>query len=87
MLCTHAMINTYDRKRVGCLELADFEGGPDGIWAELAEMRLEYVCVLEEHGSPGLHEGVQSVEEDESDCHHQRVTKGVIINSGRRHPD
>ena len=71
-------------------DLTGFEGGLDGIWVELTEVRLEHGCILVEYWRPWLYEGVQSVEEDEPyrDLHRlcklDRVTKGMIINSGRR---
>ena len=80
-------INIYGWIKIGYP--TDFEGGLDGIRAELAEVRLEYVGILEKYRSPWLYQSVQSVEEDEP-YRHQRpgvmrtVTKGVIINSG--HP-
>ena len=58
------------------LGLAGFEGGFDGVWAELTKVRLEHIGVLEKDRRAWLDQRVQSVEEDEA-YRHVRVTKGA----------
>ena len=49
--------------------LTDFEGSLDSVWIERTEVRLEDARVLNEYGSPGSDQSVQSVEEDEGYGH------------------
>lgn len=65
-----SFISPREREReMEPLNLTDFEGGLDRGWVELTEMRLKDARVLDEHGSPGCDQGVQSVEEDEAYRH------------------